>query len=72
VDATVNTVCSGTDVQSLCCAPGTTLGKCQWEGWNGVGMPCSAVCANDSDIVIAENSKFTLDTFNNKPNTNES
>ncbi|RDW92668.1 hypothetical protein BP5796_02062 [Coleophoma crateriformis] len=54
-DASINTVCTGTDVQSLCCAPGTTLGTCQWEGWNGVGMACTASCSNDSAIVIAEN-----------------
>lgn len=56
-DASVDTICKGTEVQSLCCAPGTTLGTCGWEGYNGVGMPCSASCANDSAIAIAENSE---------------
>ena len=39
VDASIGTVCKDTYVQSLCCAPGTTLGTCVWEG-NGVGMVC--------------------------------
>lgn len=64
VDASVNTVCTGTDVQSLCCAPGTTLGTCGWEGWNGVGMSCSVGCANDSAIAIAENSKHSRPGYN--------
>lgn len=65
VDASVNTVCTGTDVQSLCCAPGTTLGTCGWEGWNGVGMACSVGCANDSAIAIAENTNHYI----NDPST---
>ncbi|KAL4945825.1 glycosyl hydrolases family 18-domain-containing protein [Aspergillus oleicola] len=32
--------CRGDDVRSLCCAPGTRKGKCEWFGWRGVGMPC--------------------------------
>ncbi|OKL55832.1 hypothetical protein UA08_08920 [Talaromyces atroroseus] len=65
VVASVNTVCNGTDVQSLCCAPGTTLGTCQWEGYNGVGMACSAACSNDSAVVIAENTNH----YYNDPET---
>ena len=32
-----NSVCTGDEVQTLYCAPGTTMGTCQWEGFRGVG-----------------------------------
>jgi chitinase len=30
-----DSVCSDDEVQTLCCAPGTTMGSCVWEGWRG-------------------------------------
>lgn len=51
-----NSVCSNGDYQTLCCAPGTIMGTCQWEGWKGVGMPCSPVCNDTSATIIAQNS----------------
>ncbi|ETS77353.1 hypothetical protein PFICI_11227 [Pestalotiopsis fici W106-1] len=51
-----NSICSNGEVQTLCCAPGTTMGTCSWQGFRGVGLPCTPVCNNTSDIVVAQNS----------------
>lgn len=49
--------CSGEDVRTLCCAPGTSVGDCSWNGWTGVGMPCATgYCPTGSEL-IAMNSK---------------
>ncbi|KAJ2988998.1 hypothetical protein NUW58_g3690 [Xylaria curta] len=49
-------VCSNGEVQTLCCAPGTTMGQCKWEGFRGVGLPCTPVCNNTDAIIVAQNS----------------
>jgi hypothetical protein len=41
--------------KTLCCAPSTTIGVCKWDGWRGVGMPCTGTCANTKAKSIAEN-----------------
>lgn len=51
-----NSVCSNGELQTLCCAPGTTMGTCQWEGFRGVGLPCTPVCSDTSAVVVAQNS----------------
>ncbi|KAK4870248.1 hypothetical protein LT330_005302 [Penicillium expansum] len=51
-----NSVCSPGEVQTLCCAPGTTMGTCQWEGFRGVGMPCSPACSDSEATIVARNS----------------
>lgn len=51
-----DSVCSNGEVQTLCCAPGTTMGTCSWQGFRGVGLPCTPVCNDTTDIVVAQNS----------------
>uniref|UniRef100_A0A093XDC7 chitinase n=1 Tax=Talaromyces marneffei PM1 TaxID=1077442 RepID=A0A093XDC7_TALMA len=51
-----NSVCQNSDYQTLCCAPGTIMGTCAWEGWRGVGMPCSPVCSDPDATIVAQNS----------------
>lgn len=46
--------CSGSELETLCCASGTKLGTCTWRGWRGVGLPCSGGC-NSGETVIAQN-----------------
>ncbi|KAJ5921194.1 CAZyme family GH18 [Penicillium verhagenii] len=48
-------VCSPGESQTLCCAPGTSMGTCQWEGWRGVGMPCSPACSDPDATIVARN-----------------
>lgn len=50
-----NSVCDSGEYQTLCCAPGTTMGTCQWEGFRGVGFPCSPACSDSSAIIVAQN-----------------
>lgn len=40
--------------QSLCCDDGTTMGKCQWRGYRGVGLSCTSGCV-DGETKIVEN-----------------
>ncbi|WYZ36481.1 hypothetical protein EsH8_XV_000034 [Colletotrichum jinshuiense] len=50
-----NTLCAPGEVQTLCCAPGTTLGTCRWEGFRGVGFPCSPACSDGNATLVARN-----------------
>ncbi|KAJ6088215.1 CAZyme family GH18, partial [Penicillium sp. IBT 16267x] len=50
-----NTICALGDAQSLCCAPGTSMGTCQWEGFRGVGMPYSPACSDPDATIVARN-----------------
>lgn len=51
-----NSVCAPGEVQTLCCAPGTTMGSsCQWEGFRGVGFPCSPACSDPEATIVARN-----------------
>lgn len=34
------TACDGDDYQTLCCATGTFMGRCDWYGWRGQGLSC--------------------------------
>ncbi|KAF2008423.1 glycoside hydrolase family 18 protein [Aaosphaeria arxii CBS 175.79] len=53
-----NTVCEDGKVQTLCCASGTTMGTCSWNGWNGVGLSCGGSC----DFAATNNKKRALDS----------
>jgi chitinase len=53
-----DTECPATTTQTLCCAPGTTLGTCKWEGWRGVGLSCAPVCSDPLATVAARNTNF--------------
>ncbi|KAJ5901541.1 CAZyme family GH18 [Penicillium taxi] len=56
-----NPVCDTDEVQTLCCAPGTSMGTCQWEGFRGVGMPCSPACSDpDATIVARSTNSYQL------------
>ena len=51
-----NLVCPAGQTQTLCCAPGTTMGSCKWEGFRGVGFPCSPACSDTKATIVARNS----------------
>ncbi|KAJ5970687.1 class V chitinase [Penicillium vulpinum] len=51
-----NSVCRSGEYQTLCCAPQTTMGTCSWEGFRGVGLPCSPVCSDPDATIVAQNS----------------
>lgn len=51
-----SSVCTGDAVQTLCCAPGTSMGKCEWNGFRGIGMPCSPACNDTDAVIVARNS----------------
>ncbi|KAK8102995.1 glycoside hydrolase family 18 protein [Apiospora sp. TS-2023a] len=50
-----NAICAPGEVQTLCCAPGTILGQCRWEGFRGVGFPCSPACSDRNATLVARN-----------------
>ncbi|KAJ6018170.1 class V chitinase [Penicillium sp. IBT 35674x] len=51
-----DSVCASGEYQTLCCAPQTTMGTCQWNGYRGVGLPCTPVCEDTDSVVVAQNS----------------
>ncbi|KAF2850135.1 glycoside hydrolase family 18 protein [Plenodomus tracheiphilus IPT5] len=51
-----DTECSKDRPQTLCCAPGTSMGQCKWEGWRGFGLSCAPVCSDTSATIVARNS----------------
>ena len=51
-----DSVCEPGDYQTLCCAPQTTMGTCSWQGYRGVGLPCSPVCDDSDAVIVAQNS----------------
>lgn len=61
-----NSVCPLDEYQTLCCAPQTTMGTCQWEGFRGVGLPCTPVCSDPDAVIVAQNSNsYTMDDDDN-------
>ncbi|KAJ6031855.1 class V chitinase [Penicillium herquei] len=48
-------VCAPDEYQTLCCAPQTTMGTCRWNGYRGVGLPCSPFCEDPRAVVVAQN-----------------
>lgn len=53
-----NTECPRDQPQTLCCAPGTSMGLCSWDGWRGLGLSCSPVCEDSSATIVARNTNF--------------
>ncbi|KAI1832525.1 hypothetical protein DTO006G1_1154 [Penicillium roqueforti] len=59
----LDTTCSGDDVQTLCCVPGTNTGTCDWYGWRGVGMPCvTGYCPEGSDLIAINTNSYVDDS----------
>ncbi|KAJ6133731.1 class V chitinase [Penicillium sp. IBT 18751x] len=57
-----NSVCPAGEYQTLCCAPQTTMGTCKWEGFRGVGLPCTPVCEDPNAVIVAQNSNsYSMD-----------
>ncbi|KAI9650603.1 hypothetical protein NHQ30_000621 [Ciborinia camelliae] len=56
--------CSSGEVETLCCASGTTMGTCTWRGWRGQGLPCSGGC-NSGETRVAQNTNHYV-TVNGK------
>ena len=50
-----SSVCTGDQFQTLCCAPGTIVGTCSWQGFRGIGLPCTPTCEDTTDIIVARN-----------------
>lgn len=47
-----NDRCPKGQYRNLCCASGTTMGKCQWRGFRGKGLSCMGGCADgETDVV---------------------
>jgi chitinase len=53
-----DTECPEDAEQTLCCAPGTVMGTCKWEGWRGVGLSCAPACSDSSAVIVARNSNY--------------
>lgn len=51
-----DTECPADQYQTLCCAPGTTMGTCKWDGWRGVGLSCAPACSDSDATIVARNS----------------
>lgn len=51
-----SSVCQPGEYQTLCCAPQATMGTCSWEGFRGVGLPCSPVRQDPDAVIAAQNS----------------
>ncbi|KAK1699992.1 hypothetical protein BDP55DRAFT_213442 [Colletotrichum godetiae] len=56
-----NSICALGETQTLCCAPGTTMGTCKWEGFRGIGFPCSPACSDAKATIVARNSNSYQD-----------
>ncbi|KAM0798075.1 glycoside hydrolase superfamily [Usnea florida] len=48
--------CSSGQYRSVCCDDGTTMGRCQWRGYRGVGMSCIQGCADGETQVLTDTS----------------
>ncbi|KAH5753411.1 hypothetical protein HBI88_215530 [Parastagonospora nodorum] len=49
-----NDRCAKGQYRNLCCASGTTMGKCQWRGYRGVGLSCMGGCADGETEVVKD------------------
>ncbi|GIK01365.1 hypothetical protein Aspvir_005399 [Aspergillus viridinutans] len=49
--------CPDYQVRTLCCADGTTVGMCRWEGYRGLALPCYSGCRQD-EIELVKSSSF--------------
>ncbi|KAI0467970.1 glycosyl hydrolases family 18-domain-containing protein [Xylaria cf. heliscus] len=48
--------CSKGQYRGVCCNDGTTMGKCTWRGYRGMGMSCIQGCASGETEVITDTS----------------
>ncbi|KAI0888397.1 glycosyl hydrolases family 18-domain-containing protein [Annulohypoxylon maeteangense] len=46
--------CPKGQYRNLCCNDGTTMGKCQWRGYRGVGLSCISGCADDETELVTD------------------
>ncbi|KAF2649566.1 glycoside hydrolase family 18 protein, partial [Lophiostoma macrostomum CBS 122681] len=49
-----NDRCAKGQYRNLCCASGTTMGKCQWRGYRGVGLSCMGGCDNAETEIVKD------------------
>ncbi|KAF2022761.1 glycoside hydrolase, partial [Setomelanomma holmii] len=49
-----NDRCAKGQYRNLCCASGTTMGKCQWRGYRGVGLSCMGGCADGETEIVKD------------------
>ncbi|KAK2047634.1 hypothetical protein LZ31DRAFT_608928 [Colletotrichum somersetense] len=52
--------CPKDKYRSLCCNKGTTMGKCRWRGYRGLGLACTGGCA-DLETEITQNTNHHSD-----------
>ncbi|KAI2464656.1 glycosyl hydrolases family 18-domain-containing protein [Annulohypoxylon bovei var. microspora] len=46
--------CSKGQYRNLCCNDGTTMGKCQWRGYRGIGLSCISGCADGETELVTD------------------
>ncbi|KAH9233227.1 hypothetical protein K456DRAFT_1837713 [Colletotrichum gloeosporioides 23] len=52
--------CPKNKFRRLCCNKGTTMGKCRWRGYRGLGLACTGGCA-DLETEITQNTNHHSD-----------
>ncbi|KAK1978686.1 hypothetical protein LZ30DRAFT_598586 [Colletotrichum cereale] len=52
--------CPKDKFRNLCCNKGTTMGKCRWRGYRGLGLACTGGCA-DLETEITQNTNHHSD-----------
>ncbi|CAN9115600.1 unnamed protein product [Alternaria alternata] len=60
---TLSTVdrCAKGQFRRLCCAKGTTMGKCRWRGFRGIGLSCTGGCAKDETEITQNTNHHSSD-----------
>ncbi|KAI1827703.1 glycosyl hydrolases family 18-domain-containing protein [Xylaria intraflava] len=53
--------CPQGQYRSVCCTDGTTMGKCAWRGYRGMGMSCIQGCASGETEVVTDTSVMNND-----------
>ncbi|KAI1203503.1 hypothetical protein F5X97DRAFT_330179 [Nemania serpens] len=54
-----NDRCPSGQYRNLCCNDGTTMGKCQWRGYRGVGLSCISGCAEGETELVTDTSSHS-------------
>ncbi|EFQ28545.1 uncharacterized protein GLRG_03689 [Colletotrichum graminicola M1.001] len=52
--------CPKDKYRTLCCNKGTTMGKCRWRGYRGLGLACTGGCA-DLETELTQNTNHHSD-----------
>lgn len=52
--------CAKGKYRRLCCNKGTTMGKCRWRGYRGLGLACMGGCA-DLETEVTQNTNHHSD-----------